>query len=84
MLSSFEGTIVYPKEKTKEEIFNDSIKELEIKSDSVFILGGRYYLNRKVRGFGKVKGEAIVEDGIFKVLKGSICAPEKKDLFLKL
>lgn len=78
LLSSFEGTIIYPKEKTKEEIFDDSVKELEIKSDLGFIPDGRYYLNRNVRGFGKVKGEAIVEDGIFKVLKGSICAPTKK------
>lgn len=78
LLSSFEGTIIYPKEKTKEEIFDDSAKELESKSDLRFIPNGRYYLKRDVGGFGKVKGEAIVEDGIFKVLKGSICAPVKK------
>lgn len=80
LLSSFEGTIIYPKDKTKEEIFDDSVKELEIKSDLGLIPDGKYYLNRKVKGFGKVKGEAIVEGGIFKVLKGSICAPTKEGL----
>ena len=80
LLSSFEGTIIYPKNKTKEEIFDDSVKELEIKSDLELIPDGKYYLNRKVKGFGKVKGKAIVEDGIFKVLKGSICAPTKEGL----
>lgn len=78
LLSSFEGTVIYPKEKTKEEIFDDSAKELESKSDLRFIPNGRYFFKRDVGGFGKVKGEAIVEDGIFKVLKGSICAPVKK------
>ncbi|WP_103981841.1 DUF4357 domain-containing protein [Helcococcus massiliensis] len=77
LLSSFEGTIIYPKEKTKEEIFDDSSKELESKSDLKFIPNGRYYLNRNVKGFGRVKGEAVVEDGIIKVLKGSKCAPTK-------
>ena len=77
LLSSFEGTIIYPKEKTKEEIFDDSSKELESKSDLKFIPNGRYYLNRNVKGFGRVKGEAVVEDGIIRVLKGSKCAPTK-------
>lgn len=78
LLSSFEGKQIYPKEKTKEEVFDDAIKELEVKADSGFIPDGTYYLERNVRGFGKTQGKAIVEDGLFKVLKGSICAPTKE------
>ncbi|WP_282926882.1 DUF4357 domain-containing protein [Helcococcus kunzii] len=77
LLSSFEGTQVYPERKTKEEVFDDAVKELEIKSDTGSIPDGKYYLERTIRGFGKTSGKAIVEDGIFKVLKGSICAPAK-------
>lgn len=73
LLSSFEGVQIYPEEKTKEEIFDQAVKELDIKSDSGFLPDGTYYLERNVRGFGKVSGKAIVEDGIFRVLKGSIC-----------
>ncbi len=75
LLSSFEGTKVYPEEKTKEEVFDEAVKELEVKSDSGFIPDGTYYLERRIRGFGIARGRASVEDGIFKVLKGSICAP---------
>lgn len=77
LLSSFEGVVVYPKEKSKEKIFDDAVKELEIKSDAGFIPDGTYYLERNIRGFGKTNGKAVVEDGVFKVLKGSICAPIK-------
>ncbi|HHU53894.1 MAG TPA: DUF4357 domain-containing protein [Clostridiaceae bacterium] len=75
LLSSFEGKQIYPEEKTKEEVFDEAVKELEVKSDSGFIPDGTYYLERTVKGFGKTRGTAIVEDGEFKVLKGSICAP---------
>ncbi len=77
LLSSFEGKIVYPEEKTKEEIFDDAVKELELKSDSGFIPDGTYYLERNIKGFGKTSGKAIVEDGVFTVLKESVCAPTK-------
>lgn len=77
LLSSFEGKQVYPKEKTKEEVFDDAVKEFEVKSDMGFIPDGTYYLERNVKGFGKAKGEAVVEDGVFKVLKGARCAPVK-------
>ena len=84
LLSSFEGVIVYPEEKSKEEIFDDAVKELELKSDSGFIPDGTYYLERNIRGFGKTSGKAIVEDGVFKVLKGSICAPIKAGFVPKI
>ncbi len=77
LLSSFEGKKIYPKDKTKEEIFDQAENELKIKADSDNIPDGTYYLERNLKGFGKVTGKAEVEDGIFKVLKGSICGPSK-------
>lgn len=77
LLSSFEGKKIYPKDKTKEEIFDQAENELKIKADSDSIPDGTYYLERNLKGFGKVTGKAEAEDGIFKVLKGSICGPTK-------
>lgn len=76
LLSSFEGRQVYPKEKSKEKIFDDATKEIELKRDTSLIPDGEYVLRRKVRGFGEVDGRAYVEDGMITVLKGSICAPD--------
>lgn len=53
------------------------MNELEVKSDIGFVPDGIYTLSRNIRGFGKVRGTAVVENGIFKVLKGSICGPIK-------
>lgn len=75
LLSSFEGKQIFPVEKSKEEVFEDASKELDIKEDSGFIPDGIYYLRRNVKNFGMVKGQAIVEDGEFRLLKGSVCGP---------
>lgn len=75
LLSSFEGTKIYPHNETKEQLFVRSAKEREIKQDKGLIPDGEYYFNRNIKGFGKTKGRAVVEDGVFKVLKGSVCAP---------
>lgn len=81
LLSSFEGNKIYPKEKTKEEIFENAIKEIEIKKH---IPDGIYFLDRYVKGFGKVKGKAFVKEGKFRVLKGSICASIENELAPKI
>lgn len=70
MLSSFEGKEIYPKNKTKKEVFKDSSEIIQIKD----IPNGDYFLTRNVKGFGQVKGFAKVENGIFTLLKGSYCA----------
>ena len=75
LLSSLDGKKIYPQEKTKEEVFVEVGKERDEKIGSGFIPDGEYYLNRKIKGFGEVQGKAIVKDGIFTVLKGSICGP---------
>ncbi|HZJ68733.1 MAG TPA: DUF4357 domain-containing protein, partial [Candidatus Eisenbacteria bacterium] len=50
-------------------------KEREINTDGGELPDGEYFYTRKIRGFGESKGTAIVEDGVFKVLKGAVCAP---------
>lgn len=70
LLSSFEGNQIYPKEKSKEEVLDEATKEKEINTDRGELPDGEYFYKRKIRGFGETKGTAIVEDRVFKVLKG--------------
>lgn len=74
LLASFDGKTVYPKDKSKKEVFIEATKEIEIKQDNGFLPDGKYVLARNVRGFGRVDGKAIVKDGVFTLLKGSTCA----------
>ena len=60
LLSSLDGKQIYP-------------KEIKIKTEGGFVPDGEYVLNRNIKGFGKVNGKAIVKDGVFTVLKGSLC-----------
>ncbi len=73
LLSSLDGKQIHPKDKSKKEVFKESVEEIKLKNESGFIPDGEYILNRNIKGFGKVDGKAIVKDGVFKVLKGSIC-----------
>ena len=73
LLASLDGKQIYPKDKTKKEVFEESTEEIKLKTDTGFIPDGEYFLNRNIKGFGKVNGKAIVKDGVFTLLKGSIC-----------
>lgn len=73
LLASLDGKQIYPKDKTKKEVFEESTEEIKLKTDAGFIPDGEYFLNRNIKGFGKVNGKAIVKDGVFTLLKGSIC-----------
>ena len=73
LLSSLDGKQIYPKDKSKKEVFKESTEEIILKTEVGFVPDGEYVLNRKIKGFGKVNGKAIVKDGVFTVLKGSLC-----------
>ena len=73
LLSSLDGKQIYPKDKSKKEVFKESTEEIKIKTEGGFVPDGEYVLNRNIKGFGKVNGKAIVKDGVFTVLKGSLC-----------
>ena len=49
------------KRKTKEEVFDDAVEELKVKTYSGSIPDGTCYLERNIRGFGKAQGKAAVE-----------------------
>jgi hypothetical protein len=73
LLASLDDKQIYPKDKSKKEIFKESTEEIKLKMNEGFIPDGEYVLNRNIKGFGKVKGKAIVKNGVFVLLKGSFC-----------
>lgn len=79
LLSSFEGRQVYPVDRTKETTFDEATKARAVKVDWEKVPDGYYYLNETRKGFGVVTATMKVEDGMFIVLKGSICAPTKSE-----
>ena len=78
LLSSLDGKQIYPKDKSKKEVFEESTEEIKLKTEGGFVPDGEYVLNRNIRGFGKVNGKAVVSDGVFTVLKGSFCGDTGK------
>lgn len=79
LLSSFEGTQVYPEPKDipKEEVFAVATAEHQVKADWDRIPDGEYYYSQNIKGYGKVSATMCVEDGTFIVKKGSTCMPAK-------
>lgn len=73
LLASLDGKQIYPKDKSKKEVFKESTEEIKLKMNEGFIPDGEYALNRNIKGFGKVRGKAIVKNGVFVLLKGSFC-----------
>lgn len=78
LLASLDGKQIYPKDKSKKEVFKESTEEMKLKTDIGFVPDGEYVLNRNIKGFGKVNGKAKVKDGVFTVLKGSLCGNTDK------
>lgn len=69
LLSSFDGKVIYPKDETKEEIFEEAANN----SKSMLIPDGKYYLVRKKKSDNKtVKATAVIRNGNWKILKDSI------------
>ena len=79
LLSSFDGQQIYPKAETKEEVFQKATKERSAKIDWEKIPDGKYKLCQNRKRFGKVIASMRVEEGLFIVEKGSICAPVTAD-----
>lgn len=66
LLSSFEGTVVYPKQEKKEEIFEEATES----AMSQLIPDGKYLFERKKKG-AVVIATAVIENGSWTLLKGS-------------
>lgn len=61
LLVSLDGKQIYPKNKSKKEVFKESTEEIRFKTEGGFVLDGEYVLNRNIKGFGKVNGKAIIK-----------------------
>ena len=69
LLSSFDGTVVYPKTETKEEIFDTATDN----SNGKLIPNGIYKFQKKKKSDNKtVNATARIENGRWTILKGSI------------
>jgi len=69
LLSSFDGTVVYPKTETKQEIFGDATESTKSK----LIPNGTYVFQRKKKSDNKtVLARAVVDNGRWTLLKGSV------------
>lgn len=79
LFASFDGKIVYLKNKTKRAVFSQASEEIKLQADLGFIPDGTYTLQRIVKGFGKVCGKAIVKNGKLILQKGRLCAPSNQD-----
>lgn len=82
LLSSFEGTQVFPKTISKEEVFDTATDEIQKDIDGInrsLIPNGCYYISEKIKSKGFVKATMKVENGKFIVLKGSTCLDCDKD-----
>ncbi|MBO4812729.1 DUF4357 domain-containing protein [Candidatus Saccharibacteria bacterium] len=79
LLSSFDGKQIYPdpRNESKEEVFKKATRERVVKANWEKIPDGIYHLSEIKKGFGAVEATMRVEDGLFVVEKGSICAPVK-------
>ena len=73
LLSSFEGTQVYPTDITKAETFTTASNQRDIS----VIPEGTYYLSRKVKRWNNrtVEGTIEVKNGKITILKGSTVCP---------
>lgn len=92
LLSAFDGKQIFPETISKDKVFDkatlggkkgdEKIKQKEvkqIKKDENCIPDGKYYLERKVAGFGKVNGTIVVKNGKIVLLQGCKCAPLKSN-----
>lgn len=69
LLSSFDGTVIFPKTETKQEIFGDAADS----SKSKLIPDGTYRFQRKKMSDNKtVQATAIIDNGRWTIVKGSV------------
>ena len=77
LLSSFEGTQIYPSTISKNQVFDKATKEHKIKTDLSLIPDGKYYLNQTSKEVGEISAVMQVTNGKFIVKKGCKCLPVK-------
>lgn len=81
LLSSFEGTQVYPETETKEQTFDEATAKRHIKEDWALVPDGTYYLKRKIKRNGNetVEASMIVKEGQYIIPKGTVISPTEAE-----
>ena len=74
LLSSFEGKQIFPKEQSKDEVFEEVTRARNDRECRSMIPDGEYTLNDK-----RYRATMRVENGEFIVLAGAICSEEQAD-----
>lgn len=77
LLSSFEGKQIYPKDESKQEVFEQATEAVE----SSNLPDGDYFLNSNAKGLNgkeKISGILKVEKGKLTLLKGAIISTKSK------
>ena len=74
LLSSFEGKQIFPKDTTKDEMFDEAVDSSKAKH---CIPDGEYYFDRSIKRWGgkHAKGKLRVKEGRLTLLKGAILCP---------
>lgn len=79
LLSSFEGTQIYPapEEETKQQAFEKATEIRREHIESAFVPDGTYYLERKLKRNGNTacKATMVVEEGVFTIKAGQTVSP---------
>lgn len=78
LLSSFEGRQVFPKDESKEQVFDKVTEGLQAKEATKVIPDGTYRMEQKSKGVCVAKALMEVHDGKFIVKAGARCLPVKK------
>ena len=72
LMSSMEGSQVYPKNEDKSVVFKESSEQRSVLK---CVPDGKYFLKHQVGGFGVAEGELQKVNGKIIVLAGAKCAP---------
>lgn len=73
LLSSFDGTQVYPEQESKEEAFDQATEQRAANSDWSCIPNGTYHLDAQAKGMKGLSAKMVVANGSFTVKAGSRC-----------
>ena len=79
LLSSLDGTKVYPKDESKEDAFDQATEQRAASSDWSCIPDGTYHMDPHVKGMHGTGATMVATGGTFVVKAGSTCLTDPSD-----
>lgn len=79
LLSSLDGTKVYPKDESKEDAFDQATEQRAASSDWSCIPDGTYRMDPHVKGMHGASATMVATGGSFVVKAGSVCLTDPSD-----